>query len=163
MKLKPEALERESFRKLGDFENLLELSDVYSGKKVDEGFFPDALRLDNDGQATSVSITKVCGKPKIIRNVEYHSRSCEGILPLDGDVYIFAAPAFWYLKLEETRLFKVPKGTMVKLKPGVVHGAPISADGSPVNVMILLPERTYSNDCTFIELEEEKFMFPEID
>ncbi len=163
MKLKPEELTRESFRKLGDFENLLEFANIYSGKRVDEGFFPDALQFDNAGKAMSVSITKVCGKPDAIKNVEYHSHYYEGILPLDGDVYIFAAPAFWYLKLDETRLFRVPKGTLVKLKPGVVHGSPISVDGKPVNVMIMLPERTYSNDCEFIELEKEKYMYLDID
>lgn len=163
MRLKPEELDRESFRKLGDFENLLEYGNVYSGKRVDEGFFPDALRLDNDGRAASVSVTRVCGKKTTICNVEVHSNTCEAILPLDGDVYIFAAPAFWYLKLDETRLFRVPKGTMVKLKPGVIHGSPISADGSPVNVLILLPERTYSNDCKFIELEKEKVMVLDLD
>lgn len=158
MLLKPEELSREAFRKLGDYENLLTLSDTYSGEKTDEGFFPDALRLTNDGKDVSVSITKVCGKSDIIKSVEYHAHCCEGLLPLDGDVYIFAAPSFWYMKLEETRLFRVPMGTFVKLKPGVIHGAPISADGNPVNVMILLPERTYSNDCTFIELKEEQHM-----
>ena len=47
---------------------------------------------------------------------------------------------------------------MVKLKPGVIHGAPISVTGDPVNVLILLPERTYSNDCQFTQLEEKDYM-----
>ena len=62
------------------------------------------------------------------------------------------------MRLDQTRLFRVPKGTMVKLKPGVIHGAPVSVTGGPVNVLILLPERTYSIDCRFIQLEEKDRM-----
>ncbi len=156
--LKAEELNRDSFKKLGDFEDLLTLSDTYSGKKTDSGFFPDAIKLDTGSCNSAISIAKVCGNVDTIKAVEYHNHTCEGILPLDGDVYIFAAPPFWFLKLEETRLFRVPKGTFVKLKAGVIHGSPISADGSPVNVLITLPERTYSNDCVFIELEEKDYM-----
>ena len=62
------------------------------------------------------------------------------------------------MQLDQTRLFRVSKGTMVKLEPGVIHGAPISVTGDPVNVLILLPERTYSNDCQFTQLEEKDYM-----
>lgn len=158
MKLKIEELTADGFHKLGEFSDLLTASDVYTGEKTKEGFFPDLIRLTNNGKDTSISITKVCGECDVIKTAEYHSACCEGILPLDGDVYIYAAPAFWYLKLEETRLFRVPQGTFVKLKPGVIHGAPISATGGEVNVMIMLPERTYSNDCQFLQLEESQFM-----
>lgn len=158
MILYPEELNRESFRKLGEFENLLTTSDTYSGQKTEEGFFPDVLRLCNNGKDTSVSITKVSGLNRTITSCEIHSDCCEGILPLDGDVYIFAAPAFWHMQLDQTRAFRIPKGTMIKLKPGVIHGAPISVTGNPVNVLILLPERTYSNDCQFIPLEEKDQM-----
>lgn len=158
MILHPEELDRSSFRKLGDFEDLLTTSDTYSGKKTEEGFFPDVLRLSSNGKDTSVSVTKVCGKNRTITSCEIHSDCCEGVLPLDGDIYLYAAPPFWYMQLDQTRLFRVPKGTMVKLKPGVIHGSPISVTGDPVNVLILLPERTYSNDCQFTQLEEKDYM-----
>ena len=61
MILHPEELDRSSFRKLGDFEDLLTTSDTFSGKKTEEGFFPDVLRLSSNGKDTSVSVTKVCG------------------------------------------------------------------------------------------------------
>lgn len=158
MILHPEELERESFRKLGEFEHLLTTSDTYTGAMTNEGFFPDVLRLCSDGKDLSVSVTKVCGESCIIDHCEIHSGCCEGILPLDGDIYIFAAPPFWYMQLDQTRVFRVPKGTMVKLKPGVIHGTPFSVTGEPVNVLILLPERTYSNDCQFISLDEKDQM-----
>lgn len=158
MKLVPETLCSDQFRKLGEFEDLLTVGDTYSGEKTQAGFFPDVIRLCSNGTDTSISITKVSGSVDRIQTAELHNHCCEGILPLDGDVYIFAAPAFWYPKLAETRLFLVPRGTFVKLKPGVIHGAPISVTGDAVNVMILLPERTYSNDCQFMQLKEEEFM-----
>ncbi len=39
------------------------------------------------------------------------------------------------------------------LNPGVWHHAPLSAFGYPVNVLIILPKRTYANDCTVVQLE----------
>ena len=90
MILHPEELDRSSFRKLGDFEDLLTTSDTYSGKKTEEGFFPDVLRLSSNGKDTSVSVTKVCGKNRTITSCEIHSDCCEGVLPLDGDIYLYA-------------------------------------------------------------------------
>ena len=91
MILHPEELDRSSFRKLGDFEDLLTTSDTYSGKKTEEGFFPDVLRLSSNGKDTSVSVTKVCGKNRTITSCEIHSDCCEGVLPLDGDIYLYPA------------------------------------------------------------------------
>ena len=76
MILHPEELDRSSFRKLGDFEDLLTTSDTYSGKKTEEGFFPDVLRLSSNGKDTSVSVTKVCGKNRTITSCEIHSDCC---------------------------------------------------------------------------------------
>ena len=150
--LKINDLERESFRKLGDYQELLSL-----GVKDNEGFFPDFLQLDNEGKSASFSICRV-GKQEIIKSVEYHTNCYEGILPLDGDIYIMAGPAHWFLQLDSISLFRVPKGTLVKIRQGVLHGSPISCNGELVNVLITLPERTYSNDCVFMELEEKDWM-----
>lgn len=158
MVLHPEALDAASFSKIGSFVDLMTAADTYAGQPTDAGFFPDLLRLTNNGKDISISITKVNGTPETLTTAELHSDCCEGILPLDGDVYLCAAPPFWYLKLEESRLFRVPKGTFVKLKPGAIHSAPLSVTGAPVNVLILLPERTYSNDCQFMELTPDQQM-----
>jgi ureidoglycolate lyase len=48
----------------------------------------------------------------------------------------------------------VPKGTMVVLRPGTWHHAPFTLTDEPVNTLIVLPERTYANDCELSELEE---------
>ena len=156
--LKPETLNRESFRKLGDYEDLLTLGDRYEGKPVNDGFFPDAIQMDNSGKAVSFSVTRVSGQVDVVKTAEYHANAYEGILPLDGDVYIFAAPSYWYSKFNEVKLFRVPKGTLVKLRPGVIHGAPLSVTGETVNVLSALPERTYANDCAFMELDEAEWL-----
>lgn len=49
------------------------------------------------------------------------------------------------------RVFHVPAGTMVVLRPGVWHHAPFTTNHRSVNILITLPERTYANDCTVVE------------
>ncbi|MFW5986151.1 MAG: ureidoglycolate hydrolase, partial [Halanaerobiales bacterium] len=57
--------------------------------------------------------------------------------------------------LDEIEIFRVPRGTMAVIRPGVWHHA-VFADGSEcVNTLIVLPERTYVNDCIVVELEEK--------
>ena len=158
MVLTPQSLDQTRFEKFGTFIDLYTAGERYTGHAVQEGFFPDLVRLCNNGKDVCVSITRVCGTKQDITTAELHSDCCEGILPLDGDVYLYTAPPFWYPQLDQTQLFYVPKGTFVKLKPGVIHGSPISVTGQPVNVLILLPERTYSNDCQFMELKPEEQM-----
>ncbi len=150
--LKINELEREPFRQLGDYQELFSL-----GGNANEGFFPDFMQIDNSGKAASFSICRV-GKQEVIKNVEYHANCYEGILPLDGDIYIMAGPSHWFMQLDAISLFRIPKGTLVKIRPGVLHGSPISCNGELVNVLITLPERTYANDCVFVELEEKDWM-----
>ena len=48
------------------------------------------------------------------------------------------------------------QGTIVSLRPGIWHHAPFAYNSEYVNVMIVLPERTYANDCTVYEIPEER-------
>jgi ureidoglycolate lyase len=50
----------------------------------------------------------------------------------------------------------VPKGTLVVLRRGVWHHAPFAAGKSAVNAIIVLPERTYKNDCIVVDYSGEK-------
>jgi ureidoglycolate lyase len=52
--------------------------------------------------------------------------------------------------------FGIPRGTLVVLRPGVWHHAPFTIDGKPANVLVVLPERTYANDCVVVELSAEE-------
>ncbi len=120
-------------------------------------FFRDMVQQDL-GQATRVpfSTCRVESRAPIIDVSEYHSHTGEAILPLDRDVLIHVGPATpgKDIPLDKLRVFRVPCGTMVVLRPGVWHHAPFTVDGEPANVLIVLPERTYANDCVVVELPE---------
>jgi len=120
-------------------------------------FFRDMVQQDL-GQATRVSFStcRVEQRAKKIDVSEYHSQTGEAILPLDRDVLIHVGPATAgnAVPLDKLRVFRVPRGTLVVLRPGVWHHAPFTMDGEPANVLIVLPERTYANDCVVVELPE---------
>lgn len=117
-------------------------------------FYRDMAQLDL-GQASKASFStcRVESREFVIDVTEFHSSTGEGILPLDADVLIHVAPATpnGIVPLEKFRVFRVPRGTLVVLRPGVWHHAPFSL-GGVANVLIVLPERTYANDCTVVEL-----------
>ena len=132
-------LDREAFRPYGDFVDLLHIKQMDAMAGADNIFIPDltTLRLDERMQA-SVCVARVSQCERIITAVEYHGFTSEGILPLDGDIDIFPCSP----------------GTFVRLNPGVLHGRQFVVDSQSVNVMILLPERTFGNDCVFTRLAE---------
>ena len=113
----------------------------------------------------SFSTCRVEKRDPVIDVTEYHSTCGEGMLPLDSDVLIHvgpASPSDGTVPLEKIRVFKVPKGTMVVVRPGVWHHAPFVVDGGAANVLIALPERTYANDCIVVELGEADRMTVEM-
>jgi ureidoglycolate lyase len=88
---------------------------------------------------------------------EYHNYTAEGILPLDADILIHVAPATpeGEVPLVRIEIFRVPKGTFVSLHPGVWHHAPFAHDADVANVLIVLPERTYAQDCHVTEIAQD--------
>ena len=121
-------------------------------------FFRDMAR-QNLGNATiaSYSTCRVEKRDLVIDVTEYHSMTGEAILPLDNDILIHVGPATPSgsgVPLDKIRVFRVPKGTLVVLHPGVWHHAPFTVNNDPANVLIVLPERTYANDCTVVNLAE---------
>ena len=81
----------------------------------------------------------------------------EIILPLNDDIVLHVAPATNGAPTpEETHAFLVPKGTMVQLKPGVWHLCPLPANVESLRALIILPECTYANDCTVVDLTDEQ-------
>ena len=121
-------------------------------------FFRDMLQM-NLGASTipSFSICKVEKRPFEISMYEYHSVTGEGILPLDNDVLIHVVPATRsanHIPVEKLRVFRVPMGTMVVLRPGVWHHAPFTLGDKAAHVLIVLPERTYANDCFVKKIDE---------
>lgn len=117
-------------------------------------FWPDCggvLDLGpNAGNQLAIGICQVKWRNYAVDVSEFHSSTGEGNLPLDGDILIHVAPPTTddVVPADQVEIFFVPKGTMVILKPGVWHHAPFAVNqGETVNTMILLPQRTYANDC----------------
>jgi len=157
-KTRIQELSLSNFRSYGTFANLLKPDSFHFGEPPIE-FYRDMLQLHlGNSSPASISICKVCSRALIIDKSEYHGQTCEGVLPLDGDVIIHAGPATrkGVFPAEHVEAFRLPRLTMVALKPGVWHHAPFAYKSDFVHVLIALPERTYANDCTVLELMEDE-------
>ena len=91
----------------------------------------------------------------LITQVEYHTTTCEIIMPLNDDMILHVAPASAGTPVPElTEAFIVPKNTLVKINPAIWHLAPLPLNADELCAMIILPECTYANDCTVVDLTE---------
>jgi ureidoglycolate lyase len=105
----------------------------------------------------SYSVCVVDPRPLVVDVLEYHSHTGEGILGLDGDMILQLAPATRSVDnvpVDQLRAFLVKRGTLVVIRPGVWHHAPFCIEAQRLHVLIALPERTYENDCTVVQLGE---------
>jgi ureidoglycolate lyase len=97
-------------------------------------FYRDMLQQGLGGYATaSFSTCRVEPREPVIDVTEFHTATAEGILPLDNDVLIHVAPATPMGSgppLDAVRVFRVTKGTMVVIRPGIWHHAPFSVPPS---------------------------------
>jgi ureidoglycolate lyase len=108
-------------------------------------------------QTVSFSVCRMGSRPFVIDHMEYHNVCQEGIMPLDDDVIIFVAPATnGSLPIDEVEAFRIPKHTMVVLNSGVWHFSPYLCNEKAGHILILLPERTYVNDCVLVPLAEDQ-------
>jgi ureidoglycolate lyase len=155
--VKAESLNVEKFLPFGFYANMIDPQAEKIGTAPIE-FFRDMVQEDLGGaSAPSFSTCRVEPRTLVVDVTECHTATGEGILPLDNDILIHvgpATPADADPPLDKFRVFKVPKGTMVVLRPGVWHHAPFTLKRAPANVLIVLPERTYANDCEVINLDE---------
>lgn len=151
-------LTNDNFKVYGSFSNMINPKTPKLGQEPVE-FYRDmaTLKLGQTGVA-AFSVTRVVKRPNIIDAIEYHNYTGEAMLPLDGDVLIHLAPATPVhagLPLDQIEVFRVPKGTLVVVNPGVWHCGPFTDGSDCVNVLVVLPERTYANDCIFKVLDEK--------
>lgn len=155
--VKIQELSREGFWPFGYYAQLIDPSGEKIGARPIE-FFRDLAQLDLGGAAiASFSTCRVEKREPVIDVTEYHTATGEGILPLDGDVLIHVGPATPPgdpVPLARFRVFRVPKGTVVVLRPGVWHHAPFTVGDQPANVLIVLPERTYARDCVVVQVPQ---------
>lgn len=151
-------LTTENFKIYGSFSNLINPKAPRLGPEPIE-FYRDMEQL-NLGQANiaSFSVCRVSKRPLLIQKLEFHNHNDEGLLPIDGDVLIHVALATrnGEVPTDLIEVFLVPKGTFVRIRPGVWHHAPFAFDSDYVNVLVVLPERTYANDCAVFLIPDDK-------
>ena len=153
-KLSIKQLTLESFQPYGTFASVTppQSAPLADGDLI--RFWPDCggvLDLGpHAGNQLAIGICQVQWRELKVDVSEFHTATGEGNLPLDGDIYIHVAPPTGdgQLPVDKIEIFFVPKGTVVIMKPGVWHHAPFAVrQGETVNTIIMLPQRTYANDC----------------
>lgn len=155
--IKIQGLSEDAFRKFGQFADLIH-PDAFP--KIGEGpggFYRDMVELPFGGDTMpTVSVSEVYPGTLEARALEFHSRTGEGMLPLDEDVIICFAPATFdaHIPVQQVEAFHVPRNTLIMIRPGVWHSPAIVPGNAPVHMLVLLPERTYANDLHLEELSE---------
>jgi ureidoglycolate lyase len=157
-KTKIRELTVEGFLPYGTYANLINPVSEKLGSPPIE-FFRDMAQQDlgKTGSA-SFSTCRVEKREMVIDATEYHTQTAEGVLPIDNDILIHVAPATppdGIVPIDKIVVFRIPKGVMVVIRPGVWHHAPFTAGDTPANVLIVLPERAYANDCRVFQLEKD--------
>jgi ureidoglycolate lyase len=156
-KVKPKELSLESFLKYGRFAKLINPDGPSVGPKIHE-FFRDQLVFSYASPfPVGISVSRVRDRPKIVTVTEIHRDTGEVLLPLTGDVYCHVGMCSGHddPDFSKFEVFRVPKGTAIMLNNGVWHHAAYSCTGEDVDVLVLLPERTYANDCIVIQIPLE--------
>ena len=160
-KVKVQKLSREAFHKFGSYSPLIDPFDemAFGPKDAEIAFFPDLVQQDLNGAPASFSTCRVMPRPLRITDVESHTRTSETAIPLDGDVIVWFAPPSPdnTFPADKVEAFYVPQGYVVNCRPGVWHHAAFPVNKKPVNMLIVLPERTYANDayCAALPAKEQ--------
>jgi len=155
--IKAVPITHDNFRPYGSFASMLEPSGhCFPG---DNTFYPDQVALNVQGGRPVTFSPLTVKKPErmIVTEAEYHNTTGEGVFVLDDDAVIHVAPPSNHeIVPEQTEAFIVPRGTLVKLNTGVWHLAALPVHNDLLHVMIVLPERTYANDCTVCQYSEDR-------
>ena len=120
-------------------------------------FFPDRLVADSQHRVGYSPILVKKPEKMIITQQEYHTTTWEMLMPLDDDMIVHVAPvSAGAVVTELAQAFIVPKYTLVKLNASVWHLAPLPVNKDQLTAMVILPECTYANDCTVVDLTPEQ-------
>ena len=120
-------------------------------------FFPDRLTADSNHRLGFSPILVKKPERMVITQQEYHTTTWEMIMPLNDDMIIHCAPASAGTPVtEHAKAFIVPKNTLVKINAAIWHLAPLPVNEAELAALIVLPECTYANDCTVVDLAEEQ-------
>ena len=154
--IKAEKLTHESYAPFGTFYAMAE-PEGYSLKGELHCFYPDRLTEAWPVRVGFSPITVKKPEKMIITSVEYHTTTPEIIMPLNDDMIIHVAPASAGTPVPElAKAFIVPQNVMVKINTAVWHLCPLPVHEEELKALIVLPECTYQNDCTVVELKPEE-------
>lgn len=154
--IKAEPITHENFAPFGQFYSILN-PEGYALCGELHKFYPDRLTADSSHRVGYSPITVKKPEKMIITQQEYHTTTWEMIMPLDDDMILHCAPASaGAIVTDYAKAFIVPKGTLVKMNAAVWHLAPLPADKEQLTALIILPECTYANDCTVVDLKPEE-------
>ena len=157
-KIKVQPLTHEDFAPFGQFYNM-SCPDGYALCGELHSFFPDRVTADSNHRIGFSPIVVKKPERMVITQQEYHTTTWEMILPLNDDMILHCAPASAGAVVTHlAKAFLVPKNTLVKMNAAIWHLAPLPATADSLTAMIILPECTYANDCTVVDLcEDEQF------
>ncbi len=120
-------------------------------------FFPDRVTADSVHRLGFSPIVVKKPERMIVTQQEYHTTTWEIIMPLDDDMILHCAPASGGTPVTDlVKAFIVPKNTLVKMNAAIWHLAPLPANNDSLTALIVLPECTYANDCTVVDLKEDE-------
>lgn len=155
-KIKAEPITHENFAPFGQFYTM-DKPEGYGLSGEIHTFYPDRLTVDCSHRVGYSSITVKKPEKMIITQQEYHTTMWEMILPLNDDMILHVAPASaGKVVTEYAKAFIVPANTLVKINAAIWHLAPLPANKEELNAVIILPECTYANDCTVVDLKEDE-------
>ena len=154
--VKVEALTHEAFTPFGQFYTMDDPQGYALCGELHQ-FFPDRLVADCQHRVGYSPILVKKPEKMIITQQEYHTTTWEMILPMNDDMILHVAPASAGAPVGHlSKAFLVPKHTLVKLNAAIWHLAPLPANVEQLAAMIILPECTYANDCTVVDLPEDQ-------
>lgn len=155
-KIKMQPLTAEAFAPFGTFTNILEPKGNFVGGPNHDFYRDNSRFFCESSLPVGLSPLVVRKQPLVLDSLEYHTATCEAILPISGDAILHVTPAGGAPDTNLTKVFLLPKGTMVTLFPGVYHLCPLPLDADVLHSLVILPERAYANDFTLVELAADE-------
>lgn len=154
--IKAQPLTKKAFAPYGEYYTITK-PDGYPLCGEIHKFFPDRVTAYQNGNVGFSSILVKKPETMLIKQVEYHTTTCELIMPLNDDMILHVAqPSAGKPIPEQTVAFIVPKNTIIKMNACIWHLAPLPKKKDELCALIVLPECTYINDCTVVDLKEDE-------
>ena len=154
--IKAEKITQEAFAPFGAF-YAIDRPDGYALCGELHQFFPDRMVADSNHRVGYSPILVKKPEKMIITQQEYHTTTWEMIMPLNDDMIVHCAPASGGVPVtDHAKAFIVPKNTLIKFNAAIWHLAPLPVNEESLTAMIILPECTYANDCTVVDLKEDE-------